>query len=40
MNLDSGDVVKDVARVVKEEDEADIEPSDAEGSAATVEDQE
>ncbi len=40
MNLDKGDVIKDVARVVKEEDEADIEPSDAEGSAATVEDQE
>jgi len=40
MNLDQGDVIKDVARVVKEEDEADIEPSDAEGSAATVEGQE
>ena len=40
MNLDQGDVIKDVARVVKEEDEAEIEPSDAEGSAATVEGQE
>ena len=40
MNLDTGDVVKDVARVVKDDDEADIEPSDAEGSAATVEGQE
>jgi DNA gyrase subunit A len=41
MNLDAGDVVKDVARVVKDDDDdTDIEPSDAEGSAATVEDQE
>jgi DNA gyrase subunit A len=40
MNLDKGDVIKDVARVVKEDDEAEIEPSDAEGSAATVEGQE
>ena len=40
MNLDPGDVVKDVARVVKEDDEAEVEFSDAEGSAATVEGQE
>ena len=40
MNLDQGDVVKDVARVVKEDDESDVEPSDAESSAATVEGQE
>ena len=40
MNLDPGDVVKDVARVVKEDDEAEVEFSDAEGSAATVDGQE
>ena len=37
MNLDHGDVVKDVARVVEKDDGADVEPSDAEGSAAAVE---
>jgi DNA gyrase subunit A len=40
MNLDAGDVVKDVARVVKEDDEADVETGDVEPSAAPVEGQE
>jgi DNA gyrase subunit A len=39
MNLDAGDVVKDVARVVKEDDEAEVEHVDAESSAAPIEDQ-
>jgi len=40
MNLDAGDVVKDVARVVKEDDEAEVETGDAETSAAPAEGQE
>ncbi len=40
MNLDPGDVVVDVARVVTEADEADVETSDTESSAAALEGEE
>ncbi len=40
MNLDPGDVVKDVARVVKEDEEAEVDTDDEESAAAPVEGQE